>query len=477
MNNDHMTTQIKTILMIILFFILGIMMWKYSTTDKPQPKTNAISWQYLEYSPTVLDGLSGNIVLFFHADRCPTCQQAEKNFLQEGISEWLTIIKVNFDKETELKKKYSILTQTSFVLVQPDGTLIKRWVGGTRIDDILSKIEETTTQDTRTPSDQIAKAYFAGWCFRCMEWPFEAINGVKTVVSGYIGWSKQTATYEQVSAGKTDHKEAVEVTYDPALVTYEELLQTYRRQIDPTDAGGQFADRWSQYHTAIYYSTDEEMKQATASKKSLGESGKFDKPIAVEIVPSVTFYPAEDYHQDYYKTNAAHYASYAKWSGRKDYIASNWKNEPTTNSRKNKKPKSIDELSDTQRNILFEWWTEPAFNNAYRNNHEQWIYVDVIDGTPLFSSTDKFDSGTGRPSFTRPIEESFVWAQSDTSYGIQRTEIKSTTSNGHLGHIFDDGPKESWGTRYCINSAALEFVPLAELDAKGYSDYKKLFTK
>ncbi len=213
-------------------------------------------------------------------------------------------------------------------------------------------------------------------------------------------------------------------------------------------------------------------------KAKLQASNKFSKPIAVQIVAATQFYPAEEYHQDYYKKNSNDYNAYKKWSGRQDYITTNRKASTSKiNSRKDRKPKSQSELTPTQRKILFEWGTETPFDNAYRNNKEAWIYVDVIDGTPLFSSLDKFDSGTWRPSFTKPIDQSMVWSHTDTSLGMTRTEVKSSSSSGHLWHIFDDGPVELWWTRYCINSAALEFVPLDQLEIKWYNEYKKLFNQ
>ncbi len=439
---------------------------------------NTTGWIYIDYNADILPTLSGDIVLFFHADRCPTCRQAEKNFLDEGIPSGLTILKVNYDKEIKLKEKYAILTQTSFAYVKSDGTLIKRWVGGLTIWDIVDKINEAKVEngiiDTRTWSNQRQKAYFAGWCFRCMEWPFEALRWVQEVTNWYIGGDEKDAHYNIVSQWTTKHREAIEVIYDPALITYAELLKTYRRQIDPTDNGGQFADRGYQYTTAIYYSWSEEAKIAQASKKELEDSKKFTKPIAVQILPNTTFYPAEEYHQDYYKKNIKNYENYKKWSGRKDFIETNWKD---IQGNQENIDKAIANLTTEQKKILFEWWTEPPFHNAYRDNHEAGIYVDVIDWTPLFSSTDKFDSGTGWPSFTRPIDEALLWENSDMTLWIERTEIKSSSSNGHLWHVFDDGPSDKWWKRYCINSAALRFVPYADLDKEWYSKYKILFNK
>lgn len=448
-------------------------------------------WSYVDYDENTLSALSGDIVLFFHADRCPTCQQAEKNFLASGIPAWLTIIKVNYDKEIELKKKYAILTQTSFVYIKNDGTLIKRWVGWLTIDDVLTKLHEVKSQDwvqqaARTPSNQIAKAYFAGGCFRCMEWPFESLEGVKEVINWYMWWNADDAQYSIISSGKTKHREVVEITYDPALIHYDELLDIYRRQIDPTDTWGQFADRWYQYTTAIYYTTEIEYQQALTEKQKLQDSKKFNKPIAVNILSATTFYPAESYHQDYYKNNANHYNNYKKGSGREDYINTTRKDTEQILSSKKvqdlwvKTPEqiqqAIDNLSREQKKILFEWWTEQPFHNAYRDNHEAGIYVDVIDGTPLFSSTDKFDSGTGRPSFSRPIDESIIDDKTDTTAGMIRTEIKSSSSNGHLGHVFNDGPADKGWQRYCINSASLKFIPLDDLEKAWYGKYLSLFT-
>lgn len=453
---------------------------KENTLKTPLPSSQkTMHTGYQDYNPNTIP-LSWDIVLFFHADRCPTCNEAEKNFLNSTIPESLTILKVNYDTETELKKKYGILTQTSYVLIKPDGTLIKRRIWWGTLQEIVTKIEETKQEQgkeniAKKPSWITATAYLAWGCFRCLEGPLEALEGVKEVISGYAGWDKSTASYKLVWRGDTGHREAVKVVYDPGLVSFEEILATYRTQIDPTDAWGQFGDRGFQYTTAIYFQNSEEQKIVERSKQRLEQSKTFDDPIAVQIVPFTTFFDAEEEHQDFYKKESEYYNAYKKWSGRAGFIDTN-----ETNVKKifENKEKALDlsHLTEQQKDILFNWWTEPPFNNAYRDHKEAWIYVDVIDGTPLFSSLDKFDSGTGWPSFTRPIDEALVSMHTDSKLRMERTEIKSKTSNWHLGHVFDDWPQDKWWKRYCINSAALRFVALEDMKTPQYEKYLVLFS-
>lgn len=292
-------------------------------------------------------------------------------------------------------------------------------------------------------------ATFAGGCFWCMVHPFEEMKGVVSVTSGYTGGRTKYPTYEQVCSGGTGHYEAVQIRFDPALISYERILEIYWQQIDPTDPGGQFADRGQSYQTAIFYHDEEQRKVAEDSKKALALSGQFKIPIATKILPASEFYPAEDYHQDYHKKNPVHYRRYRKGSGREAYVE-----ERKRESRKHLK--SV--LSEMQYRVTQENGTEPPFQNEFWDNHREGIYVDIISGAPLFSSEDKFDSGCGWPSFTKPIDRDEVDEKEDPSHGMSRTEVRSKTSDSHLGHVFTDGPGPE-GLRYCINSAALRFIP------------------
>ncbi len=316
----------------------------------------------------------------------------------------------------------------------------------------------------------LKKATFAGGCFWCMEKPFEELSGVRNVVAGYIGGITANPTYENYAAG--GHIEAVEIDFDPAVISYRQLLEVYWRQIDPTDGGGQFVDRGHAYTSAIFYHNDKQRKAAEESRTTLEKSSIFDKPIVTAILPASTFYPAEDYHQDYYKKNPLRYQFYRANSGRDRFLEKVW-----GNREKLQVPKGDDlkyTLTDMQYHVTRENGTEPAFKNAYWDNKEPGIYVDIVSGEPLFSSLDKFDSGTGWPSFSRPLVPENIVEREDRSFFSVRTEVRSRLGNSHLGHVFKDGPPPT-GLRYCLNSAALRFVPADDLEKEGYGQFKGLF--
>ncbi|QAY67061.1 peptide-methionine (R)-S-oxide reductase MsrB [Paenibacillus protaetiae] len=317
---------------------------------------------------------------------------------------------------------------------------------------------------------QTERAIFAGGCFWCMVSPFEEMPGIVSVVSGYTGGHKPNPTYEEVCSHTTGHTEAVEITFDPAVFPYEKLLDIFWRQIDPTDAGGQFHDRGDSYRTGIYYTTEEQRVKAEASKKALEESGRFDKPIVTEIEAAGPFYPAEDYHQGYHKTNPFRYKMYRKGSGRDAFINSHWKlkkDEAELRSR----------LTPLQYEVTQNSATERPFTGEYWDHQEEGLYVDIVSGEPLFSSQDKFDSGCGWPSFTKPITPAAVTEHIDTSHFMVRTEVRSNDADSHLGHVFEDGPQDRGGLRYCINSAAIRFIPKADLEKEGYGEYLSWFEK
>jgi peptide methionine sulfoxide reductase msrA/msrB len=342
-------------------------------------------------------------------------------------------------------------------------------------------------EDTKTIKKGMSVAYFAGGCFWCVESDFEKLDGVKEVISGFMGGKSKKPSYEQVSSGKTKHRESVKVVYDPKKVTYKELVLYLLKHTDPTDSGGSFVDRGRQYTSAVYHTNNEEKDIAKSVIKEINERKVFEKPIVTSIERAREFWIADEHHQDYYKKNPIRYKYYRKGSGRDDFIESMWSNFEYDNIPKDtrygkwdgyKKPKDEELkslLTPLQYEVTQKNGTEMPFKNKYWDKYEEGIYVDIVSGEPLFSSTDKFNSETGWPSFLKPIDKNFTIEKKDRKLIVPRIEIRSKYADSHLGHIIMDGPIENNKIRYCMNSASLYFIPKSDMKKYGFGEYLYLF--
>lgn len=304
------------------------------------------------------------------------------------------------------------------------------------------------------------KIYFAGGCFWGTEHLFSLVKGVKKTVAGYANTRQAFPSYEEVCTGRTGAAEAVEVEYDEQEVGLTDLLSIYFRSIDPTTLNRQGNDRGTQYRTGIYFKDWNDLPVIDAFVSMIER--RYEDPIVVQVMPLENFYPAELYHQQYLYKNPGGYCH---------VDPALFEEVKSREAHRNDKTELKKRLTPMQWEVTQNGATERPFENEYDHEFRPGIYVDITDGTPLFLSSRKYDSGCGWPAFTRPIAPDLISEHLDTSFHRIRTEVRSASSGAHLGHVFPDGPESEGGLRYCINSASLRFIPLEDMEKEGYGKY------
>ncbi len=385
---------------------------------------------------------------------------------------------VLFDNGGKYMRELGIRAFPSSAFIGADGSLLGVTVGHTPSE----KIKEMLNTASMPPPNEISRTnaadenpmtkadpmpakyiYLAGGCFWGVEEYMSRIPGVIDASSGYANGTTENPTYEDVIYRKTGHAETVRVEYDDRVIQLDVLLKTFFTVIDPTSVNRQGNDIGTQYRTGVYYVDDTDLPVIKAIVSL--EQAKYADPIVTEVLPLNNFTLAEEYHQDYLKKNPNGYChidlTAARSTALENFINSQVYPVPT-------QAELRERLTDIQYKVTQENATEYAFSNEYYDNHEKGLYVDIVTGEPLFTSTDKYDSGCGWPSFTKPIIPDVVTEHRDESYNMVRTEVRSRAGNIHLGHVFEDGPKDRGGLRYCINSASIRFIPYDDLLKEGY---------
>lgn len=489
----------KFILPLILMFIVGVFVFAKMLSNNLKKETEKEKDLLENIQLIDMNGndytfsRDKNIYIKFWASWCPTCLagleeldrlagetnnfevvtvvfpgiNGEKN--PAKFKEWYDTldyknIKVLYDTDGKLLQIFKIKALPTSAIIYKDliiDNIIVGHISNGQIKNYYEEKGENITMENNTKN--IKEIYLAGGCFWGVEEYFARIDGVIDSVSGYANGSFDNPSYENV-CNNSGHAETVHITYDSTKVSLDTLLKYYFRIIDPTSVNKQGNDKGVQYRTGIYYQNEEDKQIALNAIKK--KKKKYSKPIVVEIEKLKRFDKAEEYHQDYLKKNPNGYC----------HINLNKASEAIIDEKKYQKPSDEvlkEKLSTLEYQITQEAATERAFTHEYYKNQEDGIYVDITTGEPLFSSKDKYDAGCGWPSFTKPIATEVVNYKKDSSHGMNRVEVRSRAGEAHLGHVFEDGPRDRGGLRYCINGASLRFIPYDKMDEEGYGEFKK----